>query len=263
MSLNRTIWILWLQGWHQAPWLSLQVGLSWEINNPDWTVQYVSLDNLKEFVTDIDYIYDSNKNISNQAKSDIIRLSLLKNHGGVWADATMLCMQPLNNWVYDAILPSQFWMYHGNGAHMPADCGPASWFIVSVKESYIITQWKNLCDQFWNHNNETNNYSWMDCLFRFLFENDSRFKDLWNNIPYLYCEVDGQSHCLAPNNNGMFNHSPHIQKLFLEKPPYALKLWKEFNDIYKDINTELLQKSNALYAIQMSKRKYVYKHEWK
>ena len=55
--LNKTIWLLWLQGWDNAPWLQKQVALSWEINNPDWKIEYVTYDNLKKYINDIGYIY--------------------------------------------------------------------------------------------------------------------------------------------------------------------------------------------------------------
>ena len=57
--------------------MNKQVAESWEINNPGWKVHYIDFDNLKNYVSDIDYIYDTTKNITHQAKSDIIRLSLL------------------------------------------------------------------------------------------------------------------------------------------------------------------------------------------
>jgi len=94
--MNKTIWLLWFQGWENAPYLQREVALSWENNNPGWKIQYLDMNNLNDFIKYIDYMYDTNKQISLQAKSDIVRLSLLKNHGGVWADSTMLCMQPLD-----------------------------------------------------------------------------------------------------------------------------------------------------------------------
>jgi hypothetical protein len=73
-------------------------------------VELVSADNLHEFVR-IPYIHQPH--IKEQAKSDIIRLHLLAQHGGVWADATVLCLQPLDHWLYDMLAPARFWMYHG------------------------------------------------------------------------------------------------------------------------------------------------------
>lgn len=59
--LNKTILVLWFQGWDNAPLLVRQVAESWEINNPDWNVEYVTLDNLHKYVHDIDYIHDKTK----------------------------------------------------------------------------------------------------------------------------------------------------------------------------------------------------------
>ena len=33
----------------------------------------------------------------------MIRLELLAEHGGVWADATMLCLRPLDSWIAHAL----------------------------------------------------------------------------------------------------------------------------------------------------------------
>lgn len=261
VSENKNIFLLWLQGWENAEWLNKQVAESWEINNPEWTVHYIDLNNLKDYVNDINYIYDINKNITPQAKSDIIRLSLLKNYGGVWADATMLCMQPLDFWATEAMQPSKFWMYHGTGGGMSKEVGPASWFILSEKNGYIINKWKEKCDQYWNNNNATNNYFWMDCLFKELFETDIQFKDLWLKTPYLDCELDGQSHTLA--QHGMENDTPHIKQLFETKPPYALKFWRKWKGLFPDTSSEKCKQSNGYYAIQMSKRRFYYKHSMK
>ena len=170
----------------------------------------------------------------------------------------MLCMQPLEHWVHEAIEPAGFWMYHGHGGGMKKETGPASWFIVSEKDVYNINKWKESCDYYWQNNNSTTIYFWMDMLFKDLFNNDDKFKQLWSTVPYLYCELDGQSHTLA--HYKMENDTPHIKKIFLENPPYALKFWKDWNNIFPDINTEKCKKSNGYYAILMSKRKIIFKH---
>lgn len=258
MPIERNIFLLWLQGWDKASWLNYQVLESWKINNPEWTIHLIDLNNLRNYVNDIDYIYDTNKIISPQTKSDIIRLSLLKNYGGVWADATLLCMQPLDFWIDEACSPAEFWMYHGNGGGLPKEIGPAIWFIVSKKNNYIISKWKEQSDLYWSSNNRTNNYFWLDGLFKHLIENDELFKNIWSTVPYLYCNLDGQSHTLAIHK--MEANTEHIKKLFLEKPPYVLKLWRSWNSLFPDINTVKCQNSNGFCAIQLSKRKYTYKH---
>ena len=171
-----------------------------------------------------------------------------------WADATLLCMQPLDHWVHNAVEPAQFWMYHGHGAGMSKENGPASWFIISEKEEYIISKWKEECDNFWKLNWYTDNYFWMDELFKNLFNKDSYFKELWSKVPYLYCELDGQSHTLI--HHGMDNNTPHIKNIFRKTPPYVLKFWKSWNNIFPDIHTEKCINSNGYVAIKLSKRTY-------
>lgn len=272
--MNKTIWLLWLQGWnnhkedkkeedkkeedkkedndkYSVPWLQRQVAESWEVNNPGWTVVYLSLANLKEYANDIDYMF--NKTISYQAMSDIIRLSILKNHGGVWADSTMLCMQPLDNWVDAALVPSGFWMYHGHGAGMMMDCGPASWFIVSEANSLMISKWKMACDAFWlfRQRIDETEYFWMDSLFKLLYTTDAEFARQWDAVPYVYCETKGQAHTLQLH--GMEGNDEELKEMFRTHPPYALKFWNYWSHRCPDIHTPECQASNGYCAIQLSK----------
>ncbi len=258
--MDKNIFLLWLQGWDNIEYLQKQVAESWEINNPEWEIHYIDINNIKNYVDDIDYLFDKNKQITFQAASDIIRLSLLNKYGGVWADATMLCMQPLDNWVFDAVEPGGIWMYHGLGGGLPKEIGPASWFIISKKEDYIISKWKEACDYYWyNNNNNNNNNILIDSLFKRLLFDDEIFKRKWLNVPYIYCELDGQSNTFTTHK--IENDTPHIKKILEMTPPYILKLHDNWNYIFPDINTDLCKKSNGYYAIQLSKRRITYKHQ--
>ena len=260
--MERNIFILWLQGWDKAPWLQKRVLESWRINNKGWNIELLDFNNLNNYVSDIDYIYHKKKKISLQAKSDIIRLSILKNIGGIWADSTLLCMQPLENWVYDAIEKSGFWMYHGHGYGLDSNLGPASWFIVSERNNYNIASWKKKCDLFWQENNSTIDYFWMDGLFKELLKSDAIFKKNWLKTPYLYCEEKGSSHSLASYNFKMEKNSKLLKDIFKKKPPYVLKLGGDFQKIFPDITSKIFKDSNVYYAIEMSKRNFIFKHNF-
>lgn len=250
---NKTIWILWLQGWDKAPWLQQRVAESWIKNNPDWTVKLIDEEQVRTLVSDIDYMYDSSKIITPQTKSDIIRLSILKNYGGVWADATMLCMQPLNNWYLNAIKPAGFWMYHGNGGDLPIKEGPASWFILAEAGNPFISRWKKECDDFWIFISETDEYYWMDMLFKTIIESDIQLLKLWLSVPFLSCEDEGQAHCLFKGSK-MTIADEEIKLLLFEKPPYTLKLWNTWNTTFPDTSTKECQQSTGYFAIQISTR---------
>ncbi len=258
--MERNIFLLWLQGWDNAPWLQKRVLHSWQINNPQWKINLIDQNNLTNYVNDIEYIKDKKKKISYQAKSDIIRLSLLKNYGGVWADSTLLCMQPLESWVFEALNPSGFWMYHGHGGGLNSDLGPASWFIVSEKKGYLITKWKDSCDDFWIKRTSIRNYFWMDGIFKKLIEKDPVFKKKWSKTPFLYCEKKGSSHTLANYNFTMHKNIDEVKTLIKEKPPYVLKLSSNFERTFNNLNNSIFKNSNVNFAIKMSTRKITFKH---
>jgi hypothetical protein len=59
------------------------------------------------------------------------KYGLLDKFGGVWADSTMLCMEPLDKWLKPN---TDFWMYHGW-----ENCKyGAIWFIISKPGKYTI-----------------------------------------------------------------------------------------------------------------------------
>jgi len=241
---KKTIWLLWLQGWDNAPLLSVMVKDSWIKQNPDWNVELVSENTLKNYINIPSYY---NNIPTPQAKSDYIRLALLATHGGVWADATLPCLISLDLWIYDALEPVGFWMYHGRDKGN----GPASWFIISIKQSYIIEKWKNACEEFWKNYNISDNldYFWMDWLFNNLMENDEIFLDEWKKVPYIWCESIGQSHFLMHDNN-LYDDNAEIKNILLYNPPYVVKLTgcdiTQIKD--KNINTALDTALNQTYA---------------
>jgi len=245
-TINKTIWILWLQGWENAPWLPQQVVQSWRVQNPGWNVVLVSESNLNDYVNDIDYMYKDT--ISPQAKSDIVRLALLNKHGGVWADATLLCLQPLDSWIEESIQSSNFWMYHGTGGGMDIMEGPASWFIVSKQGSYIIHKWKEACDSYWKERSSTDNYFWMDALFRGLYTEDPEFKRQWDMVPYISCEDPGQSHMFA--GGSWKENTETVKKIISDSPPRVVKLWeRRWSDAFPILD-DISKESNGYYAIQ-------------
>lgn len=96
---GHTIWVVWLQGLSQAPYVVKECITSWKHHNPTWNVQLLSMDNVKEYVSLPPRLWDLHEKgkISNTHMSDILRIHLLFHHGGVWADATLLCLRPLDD----------------------------------------------------------------------------------------------------------------------------------------------------------------------
>ena len=224
---TKTIWILWLQGWNDAtPWLVREVRRSWETLNREWRVVALDACTLGSYLdagpgSALGRMMDPSAGVPMAALSDMVRLALLSQHGGVWADATLLCMRPLDEWVYDSLLPCGFWMYHGRDY----GDGPASWFIVSIKHSYIVQTWARACFEYWkrrDYRGQPLDYFRMDATFADLRNTDLEFERQWRLVPYLWCEAFGQAHMLAGKTE--LPCSEETRYLLRHSPPHVLKL---------------------------------------
>lgn len=108
--MPKTIWFVWFQGLHNAPYVVRKCHESWVVRNPGWRV--VTLDEATlPSVASVNYSAGNIGKLPPQAKSDVVRLDLLSHHGGAWADATCFCVQPLDEWL-PPNLGSGFFAFH-------------------------------------------------------------------------------------------------------------------------------------------------------
>ena len=81
-----------------------------------------------------------------QATSDCLRLKKLSETGGVWVDATVFPIAPLDEWIDDALGPYGFFA--------PSAPGPdrlvSSWFLAAEQDSPVIDAWKAAAEIYWN-----------------------------------------------------------------------------------------------------------------
>lgn len=103
--IPKTIWMLWDTGFDNAPDAVKRSYDSWNEYNPEWAIKGINLSEA-ELLTEVHkigtegYLSDAVwKSMSIQAKSDYIRISLLHKYGGVWADTSLHCNQPVDDWI--------------------------------------------------------------------------------------------------------------------------------------------------------------------
>ena len=116
-SPSRTIWIWWGQGWDSSdmPKLVNACALSWERENPGWRVRRLSaldltsaegrqrLPGLNESLSS----YTVLPGMAHFAFSDILRTELLGLYGGLWVDATVYCVAPIERWIPRSVIGSR------------------------------------------------------------------------------------------------------------------------------------------------------------
>ena len=99
-QIRHHIWMLWDKGIENAPLHVKQCYQSWVVKNPDHCVKILNLKEAETLINRNDIIDNTTwSTMSIQAKSDVIRAFLLWKFGGIWVDATVLCLKPLNDWM--------------------------------------------------------------------------------------------------------------------------------------------------------------------
>ncbi len=111
-ELPRHVWLYWHQGEDSAPAIVKRCIASWRQRNPGWTVHVLDAGNVSEMSGLDQILITGRKDISLQFLSDLIRVALLTRHGGVWADATIYCARPLDEWLPER-MGSGFFAFHG------------------------------------------------------------------------------------------------------------------------------------------------------
>lgn len=144
-KFNKTIWMCWFQGENRAPPIVKSCINSWRSLNPNWNVRVVD----DEFATSILSKYLSAtllKRLADRpaAKSDLLRLAILTEFGGVWVDATTLCVNGIDAWL-DLERNGKFYCFD-NGAQ---DRSISSWFLVAEPESGIMEFWLKTAVEYW------------------------------------------------------------------------------------------------------------------
>ena len=133
-TIPRTVWTLWYQGLAAAPLVVRRCIDSWIEQNPTWNVVVLDSDNLTDYVQ-LDLPPAKLATLPLTKQSNLVRLQLLSENGGVWADATTICMRPLDTWI-DGYTRSGFFAFEWPGR----DRLISNWFMVSERHGPIVAR---------------------------------------------------------------------------------------------------------------------------
>jgi len=176
-----TIYILWFQGFENAPDVVKKAVESWKYYNAtDWNIVLLDSNNLKNYINLDDYIDLTTKKIEKCKIANMIRCILLYEYGGVWADATTFCNKPLNDWLPYYITEGFFAF---NKPTTKPDKILSNYFLYADKKNYIIEKWCFATIHF--HKTHEMNYPYFihHFIFKDLYDKDNVFKIMWNKVP--------------------------------------------------------------------------------
>jgi hypothetical protein len=138
----RQIWLYWGQGWQTAPAICHLCAESWLRNNAEYEVRQIDQGSVPGIWDDL--TWDVEK-LHPRLKANMFRLRLLQQHGGVWADATIYCSRPLEEWISFCSCDSRLFLF----AFRPGGDRPISnWFIKGDAASPLLAIWSLLYEAY-------------------------------------------------------------------------------------------------------------------
>jgi hypothetical protein len=194
--IPRTIWALWLDGWDEAPEIVKACRTTWEALNPTWSFRPLTRATLPTVLGAAVLRPFEGRALPPEAFSDVVRIELLARHGGVWADSTTYCLQPLDAWLPGATT-SGFFAFAKPGP----DRMISSWFLAAAQGNALVEQWAVRTRAYWDGRVERDHYFWFHYLFAACYASDAAFRAVWDATPEILAR------------------DPHLYE------PYVEKLW--------------------------------------
>lgn len=105
---SEKIWLFWWQGYDKMPPIVSSCIKSVQRHSNGHEVVLITHNNLKDYTDISDALWNKfyNGSITITHFSDIARFNLLKNHGGLWVDATMFCTDDFNDEYFKSLYSS-------------------------------------------------------------------------------------------------------------------------------------------------------------
>ncbi len=177
-DMSDAIWICWLQGIESAPELVQHCVRSIEHHIPDRKIIYINKNNFRNYCHIPDFIIKKWEKglITNTHFSDILRLALLIQHGGLWMDATVYMTGALPTYITDG----DFFVYR-DGFFNCDVINFGSWIIYAKPNNLLLNETLQLLYLYWQRYDYMKHYFLLHLLFRAVTD---CYPVEWNQIPY-------------------------------------------------------------------------------
>jgi Capsular polysaccharide synthesis protein len=142
-GIPKTIWFVWFQGLERAPEVVRRCHQTWLVRNPGWEVVTLDETSLPQ-VASLDYSRGKLAGQSPNHRANVLRLELLARYGGVWADATCFCVQPLDDWLPANMRSGFFAFTRPRGNRLLAN-----WFLAARPANLLVERLFELLGPYW------------------------------------------------------------------------------------------------------------------
>ena len=179
---NAPIWICWLQGEENMPFLCKKCLESVRKHRGKHPINIITLDNYVQYVKIPNYILEKvGKEISLTHFSDILRANLLADHGGLWLDATIYLTQDLPGYNLPFFSLKQNFPNDKNTVN---DWLWTTFFMGGVKGNLMHCYLRDFFHEYWKKENRWLEYLLMDYIMLTGYRNVPAIKHMVVAVPY-------------------------------------------------------------------------------
>lgn len=180
----RPIWVCWLEGIENAPILVQKCVSSIIKNAGDHPVHVITRDNYAEYLTLPDYITNKEeKGLIRAAHfSDVLRICLLAQYGGMWLDATIYCKEKIPEEYFE----KEFFTCKSE----LSDVGCVSrnqwttFCLAGAKDCIVFQTLRNFFFQYWKNEDCAIDYLFFDDAIEVARECVPEINHLIKSVPY-------------------------------------------------------------------------------
>lgn len=179
---DENIWIFWWQGYDTAPLLVKKCIDSIIKNAGNHPVILITKENWKNYADIPDYIIEKVEKgiITLTHFSDILRMSLISEHGGLWLDATIFVSRKIPEYCFER---PYFSIHYETSTSKIAKGKWTGFCQAGQKNSLIHSFCRDIFFSYWKKYNKLIDYFFIDYVMLAGYKNISGFKKLIDELP--------------------------------------------------------------------------------
>ena len=221
ISSTGNVWLFWWQGLNEDTPIVVKKCIDSIIANAgNRKVIIIDQDNYSKYVSIPDYIMSKldRKQITLTHFSDILRLALLSEYGGIWMDVTLFMVdkfpRDMENYSIYSIKHNKFSDYHVCKGKW------SSFFLACGENNSIIKLFRDFFYEYLKHENMLITYFLIDCIIAICYENVAEIRTAIDAIPK-------NNENVFELQNNLFNDYDEEKYLKMKTDTHIFKLsWK-------------------------------------
>jgi hypothetical protein len=145
-SIPKKVWTFWDTP-NPPEFVNKCIG-TWKKHNPNYEVIVLHKENVSEYLPEVDFSKIKHIHETSPEKySDMVRLHILAKYGGIWSDASIICLKPYDTWIHSLQQKknSEFVGFYIDSFTLSEykEKSPVveNWFFACVPKSLFVNDW--------------------------------------------------------------------------------------------------------------------------